>query len=889
MVKICEQNYPIENEEKYKEYYSIFKYPLHSFQKWAIESTILGHHTLVCCPTGSGKSAAAEFAIHYFHSIGKKVIYCSPIKSLSNQKFADFKEKYPHISIGIKTGDISCNTEADVVIMTTEILCNSACGRSIEQNSNSACGRSIDQAEMSFCSTFPKSGLGAVIFDEIHMINDPDRGKVWEQAIMMLPPSVQIIGLSATLDNPERFAKWIEDVGASKHNNEGARGMYPPIEDVGASKNNNEGARGQLAPSSPKEVYLTTKKERIVPLIHYSFITTPTGIFKAVKDKTLQAEIHSIIGKPFVIQSAKGEFQEQHYHKMTKMLKLFEKHNVRVKRQHVLNEVAQHLVENEMLPALCYVFSRKQLEVCAKEMTTNLLEFDSKIPYTIDRECEQIMRKMPNYLEYLNLPEYIQLVSLLRKGVAIHHSGMIPILKEIVEILFAKGSIKLLFCTESVAIGLNLPVKTAIFTDVSKHDGHSLRMLHAHEYTQAAGRAGRLGFDTVGHVIHLNNLFRNVDSIGYKQMLKGTPQKLVSKFKISYNLLLNLIDLEQQDFSKFAKQSMIQLDLNGEIKEYTEQINIVSKEIFKLDETIDHLKTPLSIVEEYLICLDDVAGAVNKKKKELDKKINAFLDEYRFIDTEKNVVKKWREKQNELGQLQQCAEHTANYIQHNIDGVLDFLCIEQFIEENKEIKEGKDRKEYTLLETGKFAVNLREVHCLVFANMMNDFSLFSSKQIIMVLSCFTNVSVCGGRDPLAPDHKRNYSEDLKVFKPLSVDPIVQKMVEKMHDNYAYYFEKEPDFNTGSDYTFHYDLLNYIGEWATECTDEVSCKIFLQKLETEKGLFLGEFVKALLKITNIATELEQIAELQNNVEFLSKLKEIPVLLLKYVVTNQSLYV
>ena len=850
MVKICEENYPAENEEKYKEYYSIFKYPLHSFQKWAIESTILGHHTLVCCPTGSGKSAAAEFAIHYFHSIGKKVIYCSPIKSLSNQKFADFKEKYPHISIGIKTGDISCNTEADVVIMTTEILSNSACGRSIEQNASAIAMAKVEQKGSQNVSSKAMDGLGVVIFDEIHMINDPDRGKVWEQAIMMLPPSVQIIGLSATLDNPERFAKWIEDVGASKDNNEGARGMYPPI------------------------VYLTTKKERIVPLIHYSFITTPTGIFKAVKDKTLQAEIHSIIGKPFVIQSAKGEFQEGHYHKMTKMLKLFETNHVRIKRQHVLNEVAQHLVENEMLPALCYVFSRKQLEVCAKEMTTNLLEFDSKIPYTIDRECEQIMRKMPNFEEYLNLPEYIHLVSLLRKGVAIHHSGMIPILKEIVEILFAKGSIKLLFCTESVAIGLNLPVKTAIFTDVSKHDGHNMRMLHAHEYTQAAGRAGRLGFDTVGHVIHLNNLFRNVDSIGYKQMLKGTPQKLVSKFKISYNLLLNLIELDQQDFTKFAQQSMIQLDITGEIKQYIEQINLVAKDLTKLDETISILKTPLPVIEEYLRCLEDISGAVNKKKKELDKKISAFLDEYKFIDTEKNVVKKWREKQNELGQLQQCAEHTANYIQHNIDGVLDFLCIEQFIEENKEIKEGKDRKEYTLLETGKFAVNLREVHCLVFANMMNDFSLLSSKQIIMVLSCFTNVSV---------------SEDLKEFKPLSVDPIVQKMVEKMHDNYAYYFEKEPDFNTGSDYTFHYDLLNYIGEWATECNDEGSCKIFLQKLEREKDIFLGEFVKALLKITNIATELERIAELQNNVEFLSKLKEIPVMLLKYVVTNQSLYV
>jgi len=883
MVKICEQNYPAENEEKYKEYYSIFKYPLHSFQKWAIESTILGHHTLVCCPTGSGKSAAAEFAIHYFHSIGKKVIYCSPIKSLSNQKFADFKEKYPHISIGIKTGDISCNTEADVVIMTTEILCNSA--------------KAMD-------------GLGVVIFDEIHMINDPDRGKVWEQTIMMLPPSVQIIGLSATLDNPERFAKWIEDVGASKDNNEGARGMYPP-----------------------KKVFLTTKKERIVPLIHYSFITAPTGIFKAVKDKSMQEEIRSIIGKPFVIQSAKGEFMEPHYHKMTKMLKLFETNNVRIKRQHVLNEVAQHLVENEMLPALCYVFSRKQLEVCAKEMTTNLLEFDSKIPYTIDRECAQIMRKMPNYLEYLNLPEYIHLVSLLRKGVAIHHSGMIPILKEIVEILFAKGSIKLLFCTESVAIGLNLPVKTAIFTDVSKHDGHSLRMLHAHEYTQAAGRAGRLGFDTVGRVIHLNNLFRNVESIGYKQMMKGTPQKLVSKFKISYNLLLNLINLDQQDFTQFVNQSMIQLDLNGEIKQYIEQINLVAQDLTKLDESISLLKTPLHVIEDYSRCLEDVVGAVNKKKKELDKKISAFLDEYRFIDTEKNVVKKWREKQDDFYQLNKCADHTANYIQSNIDMVLDFLCSQQFIvvkeETEKSSVDGKDLpQKFALLEKGRVAVNVREVHCLVFANFIPNLSLLSSKQIIIVLSCFTNVSVSGGRDPLAPDHKRNYSEsggrdplapdhkrnysESGGYDPLtpdhkrnysvsggydplapdhkrnySEDPVVQRLVEKMRDNYDFYFEKEVDFNTGSDYTFHYDLLNYIGEWAEQCNDEGSCKLFLQKLEREKDIFLGEFVKALLKITNIATELEQAA--QTNLEFLSKLKEIPVMLLKYVVTNQSLYV
>ena len=144
------------------------------------------------------------------------------------------------------------------------------------------------------------------------------------------------------------------------------------------------------------------------------------------------------------------------------------------------------------------------------------------------------------YKEYLLLPEYLTLVALLRKGVATHHSKMMPVLREIVELLFARGKIKMLFCTTSVAIGLNLPVRTCIFTDIWKHDGSQLSLLQGHEYVQAAGRAGRLGIDTVGHVIHLNNLFAETGSISYKTMLKGAPQQLSSKFKISYNLLLNM-------------------------------------------------------------------------------------------------------------------------------------------------------------------------------------------------------------------------------------------------------------------------------------------------------------------------------------------------------------
>ena len=252
------------------------------------------------------------------------------------------------------------------------------------------------------------------------------------------------------------------------------------------------------------------------------------------------------------------------------MLKLFESKDIRVKRGHVLNNVTKYMVENEMLPALCFVLSRKQLEVCANEITTPLLEFDSKVPYIIDRECEDIIRKLPNYQEYLHLPEYINMVALLRKGIAIHHSGIMPILKEIVELLYAKGYIKLLFATETFSVGVNMPTKSVIFTDVNKFDGNNNRSLYAHEYTQMAGRAGRRNIDKIGSVIHLNNLFRNVDSMNYKKMMNGKPQTLVSKFKISYNLLLNLLDNNTENETgnnnnnnlvNFTSKSMVTGDL----------------------------------------------------------------------------------------------------------------------------------------------------------------------------------------------------------------------------------------------------------------------------------------------------------------------------------------
>jgi superfamily II RNA helicase len=831
MVKVCSYNYPSSREESYKEYYKKYSYELHDFQKWSIEGIVNGNHVLVCCPTGSGKTFSGEFAINYFHSKGKKTIYTTPIKALSNEKFYNFTQKYPGISVGLITGDIRCNPDADVLIMTTEILLN----KLYQTRSNTPIPNSSISFEMNI-----EEELGCVVFDEIHFIADESRGHVWEQTIMMLPPHIQMIGLSATLDDPEKFAYWLE-------------------------------TRGTGVKFGDKEVFLTKKQVRAVPLIHYSFITTTNGINKVIKDKAVQEEIKKATNKPFIIQNEKGIFNDIQYQSTNNIMKMFEKHDVRIKRQHVLNQVTEYLYQNEMLPALCYVFSRKQLEKCAQELTTNLLEFDSKIPYTVDRECENIIRKLPNYEEYLNLPEYINTVKLLRKGVGIHHAGLMPILREMIELLFSRGFIKILFCTETMSVGINLPVKTTIFTDVKKFNGEINRMLYSHEYTQAAGRAGRLGLDSVGHVIHLNNLFRNIDFISYKTMMNGKPQSLTSKFKISYNLLLNLIDIGDKNIVNFTKKSMVTGDLDNQMKEIYYKINTKQTELDNNILCSKNFRTPINILEEFLALQSLKTNAVNKKRKEIERNLEHLYDNYKFIEQDKISYLKMKNKENEINDLQKQYDNLNNYLQSGVNTVLNYLEKEKFVEKDKE----KEDIKLTLI--GKIACQIKEIPCLIFAQLLEEQKLenLSSFQLVALFSCFTNINV---------------QDDLKSNFPKLEDKTLQELVLKINELYKISQDKEVinNINTGTDYNIHFDLLNYTNEWCKAESVE-DCKLLLQKISQEKEIFLGEFVKSLLKINNIACEMEKIAEMTGNIAFLSKLKEIPNLTLKYVVTNQSLYV
>lgn len=849
MVKICSTLYPNEKEEIYQNHYTQFNFPLHHFQKWAIEAILTGNHTLITAPTGTGKTLPAEFAIQYFNNIGKKLIYTCPIKALSNEKYYDFTKKFPNIQIGLITGDISCNPNADILIMTLEILMNK-----LYQINSKISAKKTTSFEIDI-----QNELGCVVFDEIHFINDEKRGTNWEQTIMMLPSHIQIIGLSATLDQPEKFAVWIENTLNSSVANS----------------------------SVEKEVYLCKKNIRSVPLIHYSFIATTTTVNKIIKDKTLQQEIKQNTNIPIVIQDEKGVFNDANYQKIYKTLSLFEKNEIQIKRRHVINKLCEYLVENEMLPALCYVFSRKQVEKCAEELNTNLLEFDSKVPYVVDYECEQILRKLSNYQEYLHLPEYLNVVSLFRKGIGMHHAGMIPILREMTEIMFSKGYIKILFCTETMSIGINLPVKTTIFTDIYKFNGEILRTLYSHEYTQAAGRAGRLGLDVVGHVIHLSSLFRNTDSISLKNMMKGTPQKLVSKFNISYNLILNLIK-NSTNLVNFVEQSMSKNDLIGYINEYqTTNNDLQIKLSVYTNENSTPYRNSINTICEYIDLNDRKNSLVNKKRKECERKIQNIIENNKFIDDD---VKLYLQKHNIENQIKlneiNIIKYT-NFYKDKINMVLNLLIDCKMVEKNDtnninnttNANNLENKYDYVLTLKGEIASNLREVHCLFFCDILFDTTdllhTLNSHEIAGLLSCFTNISIPIEKRDIVPNVENN------------------KLLEYVVNFFADYnsckdFDLQHSIKLDVEDETHYDIIQYVINWCN-CQSENECKQLLQTIYIEKNISCGEFIKCILKINNIVEELKICCEIIGLIDLNSKLCEISGLTLKYIATNQSLYV
>lgn len=835
MVVICDKPYPEEANEKYQEYFSWFPYELSDFQKYSVQAIIEGQHSLITAHTGSGKSLPAEFALQYFHKQGKKTIYTSPIKALSNQKYYEFTQKYPEISFGLITGDIKLNPTADVLIMTAEILLNA-----LFHGEN---GDLRTQQNLHFQIDI-ENELACVVMDEIHYINDRDRGSVWEKTILMLPKHIQMIMLSATIDSPEKFAKWCE-----RYNDE-------------------------------PQVWLSSTTHRIVPLTHYGFLITNEAVFKKTKDKTLHQQVRDGTQQLITLKTADGKYQEDAYLKLSKTRKFIEDFDSLPKRNHVLNQLCIFLKEREMFPAIAFVFSRKNVELFAREISANLLEDDSKIPYIVARECDQIIRKLPNYHEYANLPEYHQLVKLLEKGVGIHHSGMIPILREIVELMITKKYIKLLFATESFAIGLNCPIRTAIFTSLTKFDGNDDRILLPHEYNQAASRCGRRGIDTVGHVIHCNNLFSMPSQYEYKNMLCGNPQTLSSKMRLSMPFVLNLIKTcgNEAGVLEFIDRSMIRAELDKTQQYREKQICDMEQQLEKTQKSLSFLRTPLDVCQDYVSNNKILNTLTHKKRKETERRIQQITSEHRFIKEDVFVYENMMKLEIVLARCREEHVYGSTCLSSKIENICFLLCKHGFLWPKD------DTTKYVLTRKGNMATMLAEINPIAMSEILetsNYMRDLSAIQIVCFLSCFTDVKV---------------SQDIKMSVPSTPDLVLRQMIvgyQVIIDTYHEYSQERniTISNNGSegDLEMMYDLTDMMEDWCL-CEDETQCKGFIQTKLAEKSISIGDFTKAILKISTMVKELMNLCEKNEGMlELLSKLGTIDAMILKYITTAQSLYV
>lgn len=832
MVVTCNTPYPAESI--YQPHFDTFPYPLSDFQKYAIEAIVSGNHALVTAPTGSGKTLPAEFAIQYFVGKGKRVVYTTPVKALSNQKFYEFSKKYPHISFGLCTGDIKTNPTADVVICTMEIMTNYLF-TALDSTSATATANLQFQIDV-------QNDLSILIMDEAHYINDADRGQAWERAILMLPPHVQMLMMSATIDNPEGFAKWCERGG------------------IGA-----------------KQVYWAHTSHRVVPLSHYGFLTTTEAIFKIVKDKEVQKQIRDDTNTLIPLQTATNQFNELGYRTIMKTKGLFETNQVYSKRKHVLNQLALHLRDRDMLPALAFVFSRKHVELCAEEITIPLLEDDSKVGYNVRRECETIVRKLPNFQEYLQLPEYNRLVALLERGIGIHHSGMIPVLREIVELMISKNYIKLLFATDSFSIGLDCPIRTTVFTSLKKFDKNGERHLYAHEYSQAAGRAGRRGLDTVGYVVHCNNLFDMSNITDYKAVMSGIPQTLVSKYRVSYGLILSLLKNGQTGgFDAFSEKSMVYNEIQKSIQTEQDIVDTLSEKINKKRDSINHARTPVSVCYRYLELEKMAKTMTNKKRKDAEREVQSIRDEHRHLQDDVQSVVELEKMESEHKESMASVGYMKDYIKTQTKLVCDVLLEDKFIQPTGTAAEGC----YEMTQLGKIASNIAEIHPLAISRLMvesNSFEGLSAVQLVGLFSCFTDIKI---------------QEDERMSRPLIDDLCLKDKISRLCKLYGEYEnrELEQDIRSGLKYTgaIVFDIIEISMKWC-RCATEADCKYFIQSALAEKSISVGDFTKGLLKIVTIARELSNVCEELGQISLLHKLGEIDGMVLKYVATAQSLYV
>ena len=545
-----------------------FSFKLDEFQEKAIICLENRESVLVSAHTSAGKTAVAQYAIAMAKRDHQRVIYTSPIKALSNQKYRDLKEVFE--DVGLMTGDVTRNENASCIVMTTEILRN-----------------------MLFKGSEITKEIAWVIFDEVHYMRDRDRGVVWEETIILLSNKINYVFLSATIPNAREFGMWISKIK-----------------------------------KQPCNVVYTSF--RPTPLKHYIFPVEMNNskLYLVLDSRTVnvkgnKTKVEEIFhNKNF--EMAFGILNESQKLENCSQKKKINKKN---ESKNGLIKLVKCLNREGFCPCIVFAFSKKECENNAIELykynpsvlnkfqsNKNLnLENENSIDFNSEDEKKNIETIFFNCINKLSkedqeLPNIQNFLPLLKRGIGVHHGGMLPILKECVELLFQEGFIKVLFSTETFSMGINMPAKTVVFTNLRKFDGEFQRYLGGGEYTQMAGRAGRRGIDQFGNVIVM--LDKNIDKKTCEKIIQGKSSPLISSFQLSYNQLANLIRIEglepthilSQSFRQFQQEKSIPILKTKLLKVYNDYLskNFESdekeaeiKQIYDIEDTLKKYKNDL--------------------------------------------------------------------------------------------------------------------------------------------------------------------------------------------------------------------------------------------------------------------------------------------------------
>lgn len=511
-----------------------FPFTLDPFQSESINCLENGESVMVSAHTSAGKTVVALYAIAMSLRNKQRVIYTSPIKALSNQKYREFKQEFS--DVGLMTGDVTIEPNASCLVMTTEIW------RSMQYK-----GSEITRE------------VAWVIFDEVHYMRDRERGVVWEESIVMAPKKSRFVFLSATVPNAKEFADWVAKV-------------------------------------HQQPCHIVYTDYRPTPLQHYIFPSGGDGLYLVVDEKGKFREDSFQKGLNSLVPASEGDKKKENG-KWQKGLAMG-----RVGEESDIFKMVKMIIQRQYDPVILFSFSKRECEFLAMQM--------AKLDLNDDDEKATVESIFWSAMDILSdddkkLPQVSNILPLLKRGIGVHHSGLLPILKEVIEILFQEGLIKCLFATETFSIGLNMPAKTVVFTNVRKFDGDKFRWVTSGEYIQMSGRAGRRGIDKRGICILMVD--EKLEPSTAKMMFKGSADCLNSAFHLSYNMLLNQMRSEDGDPENLLRNSFYQFQADRAIPSLEKQAKDLEEERDSIViEEEDSLKNYYDLLQQYKSLKKDI-------------------------------------------------------------------------------------------------------------------------------------------------------------------------------------------------------------------------------------------------------------------------------------------